>query len=110
MSALERMKSKLPANANAPVVTETELYAAWHQEKGWTCVTDGLPPIGETVYAYGYQWDIAADNLSGYMYRCDLGADGLWTYRPTVDDGRNNNKIFESHQIDFWRTIPEEEK
>jgi len=110
MSALKRIEEKLPANVRPAVALEAGCYVQWHQERGWHCVTDKLPTVGDVVYAYGYWWDVDADNLNSFMYRCSLGEDGLWTYRPTFSDGRNNDKIFEPHQIDFWRTIPEEKK
>ncbi len=110
MGALGRIEGKLPKGVRTSVAMEAGFYVGWHQERGWHCVTDKLPTVGEVVYAYGYRWDVDADNLSSFMYRCSLGEDFLWTYKPSRDDGRDHTVIFESHQIDFWREIPEEEK
>ena len=110
MNPLKRMGEKLPKNVGTSAALEAGYYVGWHQGTKWHSVTDRLPSIGEVVYAYGYRWNVDADNLDGYMYRCFLGEDGLWTHRPGRDDGRNNDRLFESHEIDFWREIPEEEK
>jgi hypothetical protein len=110
MDALKRVEAKLPKGVKTSTAIEAGFNVGWLRGKGWISVTDRLPKVGEVVYAYGYVWNVITDRLDGFMHRCHLEDEGLWVYKPSRDDGRDDTKIFESHHIDFWREIPEEEK